>query len=63
MYPITTAQGTLAAANYALSFVNGTLTITAPAQATAVATGAARTVTEPSLPSVRNALTATFKSE
>jgi len=30
-YPITAAQGTLAAANYSFAFQNGTLTVTAAA--------------------------------
>jgi sugar lactone lactonase YvrE len=52
VYTITAAQGTLSATNYSFAFVNGTLTITAPPAATAVATGDARTVTEPSFPAV-----------
>ena len=42
-YPITISQGTLAAANYAFSFINGTLTIN-------TATG--QTITFPALPAV-----------
>ncbi|HEY4354914.1 MAG TPA: pectinesterase family protein [Acidobacteriaceae bacterium] len=61
-YTITVAQGTLAAANYSFTFVNGTLTIAAPPTATAVATGDSRTVTEPSFPAVCTTLTAALKS-
>lgn len=57
-YTITAAPGTLSAANYSFTFVNGTLTITSPPAATSVATGDTRTVTEPGFPAVCTQLTA-----
>jgi sugar lactone lactonase YvrE len=49
-FPITITTGSLTASNYTFSFSNGYLFVTGTAQATAVATGDLRTVTEPVFP-------------
>lgn len=62
IYPITVTTGTLTAANYNFSYTNGYLYIQQTSQATAVATGDSRTVTEPTFPTVCATLTATLAS-
>jgi hypothetical protein len=54
-YPITITQGTLCAANYTFSFVNGTLTVT-PATLTVTAGDTTRTYGQPN-PAVRDTIT------
>jgi sugar lactone lactonase YvrE len=61
-YPIAITTGTLAASNYTFTFTGGYLYVTGTAQAPAVATGDARTVTEPVFPAVCTALTAALTS-
>ena len=49
-YPINISTGTLASSNYTFAFTGGYLNVNGAAQATAVATGDTRTVTEPVFP-------------
>ena len=61
-YPIAITTGTLASTNYTFTFTSGYLYVTGASQAPAVATGDARTVTEPVFPAVCTALTAALTS-
>jgi sugar lactone lactonase YvrE len=61
-YPIAISTGTLAASNYTFSFTGGFLYVTATGQASPVATGDTRTVTEPSFPAICTTLNAAFTS-
>jgi len=61
-YPIAIATGTLASTNYTFTFTGGYLYVTGTAQALAVATGDARTVTEPVFPAVCTQLNAALTS-
>ncbi len=57
-YAINVTTGTLAAPNYTFNFSNGFLRVVPSSQASPVATGDTRTVTEPQFPSVCQQLTA-----
>jgi hypothetical protein len=61
-YPIAVTTGTLSAANYTFTFTGGYLRVVPASAAAAVATGDARTVTEPTFPAVCQQLTATIAS-
>ena len=62
VFPISVSTGSLTASNYTFSFTNGYLHIVPSSQASAVATGDTRTVTEPSFPAVCQQLTASVQS-
>ncbi len=57
-YPISVTLGTLSAANYTFTFTSGYLQVVPSTEVAAVATGDARTVTEPSFPAICQQLTA-----
>ena len=57
-FPITITTGTLAASNYTFAFTGGYLYVTGTSQASPVATGDSRVVTEPVFPTVCQQLTA-----
>jgi polygalacturonase/streptogramin lyase len=61
-YPIAITTGTLAASNYTFGFTSGNLYVASTEQATPVATGDTRTVTEPAFPAVCTTLAAALTS-